>query len=339
MEDYEDLAFLVKKFFVEEWGMTVEIVNNPLKAIEVLKTRSFDVIISDYQMPGMTGIEFLKYVKADLRDTPFIIFTGKSREEVAIEALNNGADFYLQKGGEPDTQFIELGHKIISAAERKRAKDSLDRFVVSQLLNGARMHNLKNRLTEALGYTQLTLVTDGQEKKNEFCSGAIKAIESCSSLANEVSNYYKLDISQDCWCSLKDIISEQEKEFPKFIFKNNIDERVQLFTNPTIIKEVFYNLLENSRRHGGRNVKNITISVVVENDTMEIIYKDDGDGIDLKDKPNIFLRGYGKNTGLGLFLVKELLGVVNMTISETGKLREGVLFEIVIPPWQYRFRQ
>ncbi len=68
--------------------------------------------VSDDQMPAMDGIEFLKAVRGWGDKTPFIIFTGKGREDVVIEALNTGADFYLQKGGEPKSQFPELAHKI-----------------------------------------------------------------------------------------------------------------------------------------------------------------------------------------------------------------------------------
>ena len=71
-------------------------------------------------MPEMDGIEFLKIVRGRGDKTPFIIFTGKWREEVVIEALNSGADFYLQKGGEPKSQFAELSNKIQHAVSTGR---------------------------------------------------------------------------------------------------------------------------------------------------------------------------------------------------------------------------
>ena len=74
----------------------------------------------------MDGIVFLKSVRKDHGDIPFILFTGKGREDVAIEAINNGADFYLQKGGEPKSQFVELVHKIRIAVDKKRTEDQLD---------------------------------------------------------------------------------------------------------------------------------------------------------------------------------------------------------------------
>jgi len=54
--------------------------------------------------------------------TPFILFTGRAREEVIIEALNEGADFYLQKGGDPASQFAELAHKVRQAVQKKNAE-------------------------------------------------------------------------------------------------------------------------------------------------------------------------------------------------------------------------
>ena len=76
-------------------------------------------------MPGMDGIQFLVEVRKRFGPIPFILFTGRGREEVVIQALNSGADFYLQKGGEPEAQFAELTHKVKSAASRKKANDAL----------------------------------------------------------------------------------------------------------------------------------------------------------------------------------------------------------------------
>jgi len=70
----------------------------------------------------MDGIAFLKAVRKQSGDLPFILFTGRGREEVVIEAINNGADFYLQKGGDPTAQFAELAHKIRQAVARRRAE-------------------------------------------------------------------------------------------------------------------------------------------------------------------------------------------------------------------------
>jgi PAS domain S-box-containing protein len=97
-------------------------------ATEVMKSGDlgqYDAIVSDYQMPGMDGIAFLKEVRSRSIDIPFILFTGRGREEVVIEAINNGADFYVQKGGDPKSQFVELMHKIRIAIQHRLGKEAL----------------------------------------------------------------------------------------------------------------------------------------------------------------------------------------------------------------------
>lgn len=92
--------------------------------LALLRDRAFEAIVSDFMMPEMNGILFLRQVRL-FSDIPFILFTGKGREEVVIDAINSGADFYLQKGGDPSVQFAELGHKILQAVSRRKAERAL----------------------------------------------------------------------------------------------------------------------------------------------------------------------------------------------------------------------
>jgi len=100
----------------------VDTVRSAEEAMEKMKKETYDVIISDYQMPGKNGLEFLKELREKGNNTPFIIFTGKDRKEVAIKALNFGADGYFNKHGDPETVYGELAHGIRQAIERKKAE-------------------------------------------------------------------------------------------------------------------------------------------------------------------------------------------------------------------------
>lgn len=116
----------VGKIFIERKGeFIVDTSTSAKEALILIEKGSYDAIISDYQMPGMNGIDFLKKVRASGNPIPFIIFTGRGREEVVIQALNEGADFYLQKGGDPGSQFAELIHKVRQAVQQKRAEASI----------------------------------------------------------------------------------------------------------------------------------------------------------------------------------------------------------------------
>jgi PAS domain S-box-containing protein len=124
--DDETALLDVCKLFLERTGeFTVDTHITAQAALDALAKTSFDCIVSDYQMPGMDGIQFLQTIRSRGDTTPFIIFTGKGREEVAIQALNSGADFYLQKGGEAKAQFVELAHMITQAIRRKSGEEAL----------------------------------------------------------------------------------------------------------------------------------------------------------------------------------------------------------------------
>ncbi len=122
VDDEPDLLELCKLFLEESGDFSVSLEKTGESALSALKENKFDAIISDYQMPGMSGIELLKQIRSSGNKIPIIIFTGRGREEVVIEALNAGADFYLQKGGDPASQFVELKHKIRQAVRRRSAE-------------------------------------------------------------------------------------------------------------------------------------------------------------------------------------------------------------------------
>lgn len=125
VDDEPDLLNLGKLFLERGGDFLVTTATSAHEGLEKLASGSFDAVISDYQMPVMDGIALLKEVRTAHGAIPFILFTGKGREEVVIEAINNGVDFYLQKGGAPRAQFAELRHKILVALEKRRALDAL----------------------------------------------------------------------------------------------------------------------------------------------------------------------------------------------------------------------
>lgn len=125
VDDEPDLLELARLFLEQSGEFQIATSISAQDALASPAIRSYDAIISDYQMPGMDGIAFLKVVREQFGDLPFILFTGKGREEVVIEAINNGADFYVQKGGDPKAQFAELAHKVRQAVRRKRAEITL----------------------------------------------------------------------------------------------------------------------------------------------------------------------------------------------------------------------
>jgi len=129
--DDEPALLNVSKIYLERRSdISVTIARSVSESLNLLKTNDFDVIISDYQMPGTNGIGFLKILKDQGCPVPFILFTGRGREEIVIEAINNGATYYIQKGGDPKSQFAELDHKIREASRRYKAEKGLQHIEI-----------------------------------------------------------------------------------------------------------------------------------------------------------------------------------------------------------------
>ena len=123
------------KMFLEELdgGVTVDSVLDPLEAIRLQSMNGYDVIVSDYRMVSMTGLELLQRVRESC-DVPFILYTGRGSEEVAESAFRAGADDYLKK--EADLGHYQVLSKRIRQAVEKRRAEELYRRVVEESRDG-----------------------------------------------------------------------------------------------------------------------------------------------------------------------------------------------------------
>jgi signal transduction histidine kinase len=104
-----------------------------------------------------------------------------------------------------------------------------------------------------------------------------------------------------------------------------------------MLEKVFYNLFDNAMQYGGADLSSITVSPRTAGDHLDIIVEDNGGGITGDDKSRLFERGFGKNTGLGLFLSREILAITGIAIQETSEPGRGARFEIRVPPGKFRF--
>jgi len=127
VDDDENLLGLNKIFMERSGEFLVDTVSSAPEALDRIPAARYDAILSDYQMPEMDGIEFLKIVRTRHGDLPFILFTGRGREDVVIDAVNNGVDYYIQKGPDLKAMIAELRYKIIRAIERRQIESDLKR--------------------------------------------------------------------------------------------------------------------------------------------------------------------------------------------------------------------
>ena len=124
VDDDSDLLEVSKTILIEEGIFEIDTASCVDDALKKLESLNFDVVVSDYDMPVKDGLMFLRQLRDKKNEIPFILFTGKGREEVAIKALNLGADGYYNKQGTPETVYGELSHGIRIAVEGKRAEEA-----------------------------------------------------------------------------------------------------------------------------------------------------------------------------------------------------------------------
>lgn len=109
---------------------------------------------------------------------------------------------------------------------------------------------------------------------------------------------------------------------------------IQVYADP-LIERALFNLAKNAVIHSVTATE-FSISCAPEEENLVIVVEDNGVGIPDGEKERIFERGVGKHTGLGLFMVREILGITGMTIQETGTAGSGARFAITVPPGFFR---
>jgi len=167
-----------------------------------------------------------------------------------------------------------------------------------------------------------------KEQYFQKISGAVRKI---SGLVKFTSEYERIGVNKSVWLECHRLIETAAKQAPlgKVKIKNDIPVGMEIFADPMIIK-VFINLMENAVRFGG-NITNIRFSSVESGVNYLIVCEDDGVGIPTAEKTKIFEQGFGKNSGFGLFLSREILSITGITIRETGEAEKGARFEIIVP--------
>ena len=142
VDDDLSLIGVSKQILTMENNFEIDTATSVDEAFKKMEIQTYDAIVSDYEMPQKNGLDFLRELRDQKNEIPFILFTGKGREEVVVKALNLGADRYINKNGFPETVYCELADAINKTVESKKAKKALAeselqyRTVVEKSLQG-----------------------------------------------------------------------------------------------------------------------------------------------------------------------------------------------------------
>jgi PAS domain S-box-containing protein len=461
--DDEPAILDIAKLFLEKTGTIAAVtVSSAQDALLLLKKQNFDVIVSDYEMPEMTGVQLLRELRIHGDHTPFIIFTGKGREQIVVEALNAGATFYLEKGANPKALFTELANQIQQAVSRRTAESALkeseekyraliehglegiaildlegkilfanraaartfeietiesligrnvfefiapdsraavdtdlnnvaggtDAFLAVyrcmtargnviwidsigkrimyegapadlvsirnitqlklatgrletlntklKLVSSVMRHDIRNKITAASGYNELAKTTTSDPEILSYLQKQEPLFDEILEELEFIHDYEKLGAAAPSWNELDTIMPLFQPLLQKngIIFDNSV-KGLRIYADP-LLERVFANLIDNSLRHGGK-VTTLRMAANMQNSRLVLTFEDDGKGIPADQKARVFEKGVGANTGLGLFLIKEILAITGITITETGIPGKGVRFELLVPEGGYAF--
>ena len=204
------------------------------------------------------------------------------------------------------------------------------------LLSSITRHDIKNQLMGILGFIELSKEITTDPEMLHFIEQEETGAQTIHRQIEFTKNYEDIGVHAPQWQNIGTRVNALRSINPdlQIAFSSALDE-VEIFADP-LLEKVFLNLIDNSRRHGER-VKHISFSTMQYGQgDIAIVYEDDGIGVQESDKERIFKKGFGKNTGLGLFLSREILSITGLTMKETGIYGKGVRFEIIVPQGKCR---
>jgi two-component system, sensor histidine kinase and response regulator len=202
-----------------------------------------------------------------------------------------------------------------------------------QLMASITRHDLLNQLTAMREYLELAVANRTKDTGNAwtYVASATAVVNQTINTVEFTGEYQKIGVKSPVWQNAKKLVELSEKYTNPGAIRivNALPETLEIYADPLVMK-VFSNLIDNAVRYG-KTITTITFRYEDEGHGGKIICEDDGVGIAESEKEKIFAYEYGLNTGLGLFLAREILTITGTTITEAGVAGKGARFEIHCP--------
>jgi PAS domain S-box-containing protein len=227
----------------------------------------------------------------------------------------------------------------VDISERKRMEDSLRRINEKMsLLSSITRHDILNQLSALRGYIYLSHeCLDDTKTLLTFLEKEDAIALTIEYQIQFMKDYEDIGASAPVWENVSESIQKATARLPMRNITVETDRTdCEIFADP-LAEKVFYNLIDNALRYGRDGMKTIQISSSESDKGLTIVCEDDGVGVPAEDKERIFTRGFGKHTGLGLFLSREIFLITGITITENGTPGKGARFAILVPRGKYRF--
>jgi len=260
--------------------------------------------------------------------------------EIDIQLRDGTVRHCLIKTVQIEDKGLPSGLSVITdITERKAAEDALSRANKKlTILSSITRHDIKNQLMALNGYIQLC--EDAMENPvelKEYIATEQRIADVIASQIDFTKIYEDMGTTVPVWQSINASVRRAVATLPMRDVKVEVGPLDPEIYADSLFEKVFYNLIENALNYGGEGMTTIRITSHETGSGLVIACEDDGVGIADRDKTRLFEQGYGKHTGLGLFLSREILSITGITIAETGEPGKGARFEIIVPKRAYRF--
>jgi len=267
-----------------------------------------------------------------------MISSGYYKEEAAINKNNDYKIIVDLRSSlvDPDTKVIQTILRDITS--RKKNEEALK--IASKklsILSSITRHDIINQIMVALANLEFAKEDCKDRSIDKFLNNTEKAVQIIHKQIEFSRDYQDMGGKPPKWQDLGQITDNCIRTLPvnSGVTINADFKGVYIFADQ-MLEKIFSNLIGNSLMHA-EGLSEINLSLTGDEDSYKLSYRDNGPGISEDKKELIFKAGYGSNQGYGLYLIREILSITGIEISEKGTFGEGVLFELKIPLEDIKF--
>jgi len=258
--------------------------------------------------------------------------------KLAEQVIERARDDLERRVNERTEELLRVNKELSTEIEERKRFEAAIRLANHKIntLSGVTRHDILNQITAIVMYLSLI-------RENEMDPVVVGYLDKIGEVTDMIQkqirftrDYQEIGAGEPRWHTIDAEIREAAAgvEQKEVLIDSQVGD-LEIFADAGFPR-VFVNLIENALVHGG-HVTLIRFSCTKTDDGLVLCCEDNGIGIPGDAKERIFRREYFRNTGYGLFLIVEILGITGLSIKETGTPGSGARFEIYVPKGNYRF--
>jgi len=284
---------------------------------------------------------FTAFIRDTVLTFPISAPTQRENSPRELELSNRGKSVFLDLtfspvAGTPGSHRLFMGIARDVTAQKTLQKKQHEIQKKLQLMQKIVRHDLNNQITAIMGYLSLSKKETANPEFTRMIEKEERIVDAIRRSLGFTRIYEHLGDESATWIAVYDVFSEAWASLePENIRLDLPGDSLEVFADP-LFGNVVFNLLDNTLRHGGKDLTSIRVSFRHTDDAVVIVYEDNGAGILAENKEKIFNRGFYTNNGFGLLLSREILSLTGLSICETGIPGRGARFEITVPAGMWR---